>query len=68
MASIPGAKPADRINTEIQRVRGRENQAERKRKTRRKILVDSMVLDQVECGEWSQKRLKAATDRFLDRE
>lgn len=27
-----------------------------------------MVLDQVARGEWSQKRLEAAMDRFLDRE
>ena len=30
-----------RINAEIQRVKGREQQAERKRETRRKILVGS---------------------------
>ena len=78
MVSIPRAKPADRIrkleeqrariNAEIQRVRSRENQAERKRDTRRKILVGAMVLDQVERGEGSEERLKAVMDRFLERE
>ena len=57
---MPRAKPADRIrqleeqrariNAEIQRVRSRESQAERKRETRRKILVGAMVLDQVAGG------------------
>ena len=75
---MPRAKPADRIrqleerrariNAEIQRVRSRESQEERKRNTRRKILVGAMVLDQVQRGEWPEKRLKAAMDRFLERE
>lgn len=75
---MPRAKPTDRIrqleeqrariNAEIQRVRSRESQEERKRETRRKILVGAMVLDQVERGEWPEKRLKTAMDRFLDRE
>ena len=46
----------------------RESQEERKRETRRKILVGAMVLDQVQRGEWPEKRLKAAMDRFLERE
>ena len=75
---MPRAKPADRlrkleeqrarINAEIQRVRGRESQEERKRETRRKILIGAMVLDQVVRGEWPEKRLKAAMDRFLERD
>ena len=44
------------------------SQAERKRETRRKILVGAMVLDQVERGKWPEKSLKAALDRFLERE
>ena len=46
----------------------RESQAERKRDTRRKILIGAMVFDQVARGEWPAKRLKAAVDRFLERE
>ena len=44
------------------------SQAERKRETHRKILVGAMVLDQVERGKWPEKSLKAALDRFLERE
>ncbi len=57
-----------RINAEIQRVKGRVQQAERKQETRRKILVGAMVLDQVARGEWPEERLKAALDRYLDQE
>ena len=75
---MPRAEPTDRIrqleesrariNAKIQRVKGRAQQAERKRETRRKILVGSMVLGLVERGEWPEERLKAALDRFLERE
>ena len=75
---MPRAKPADRIrkleeqriciNAELQRVRSRESQAERKRDTRRKILAGAIVLDQVAWGEWPEKRLMAAMDRFLERD
>lgn len=75
---MPRAKPADRlrkleeqrarINAEIQRVRSRESQEERKRETRRKILVGAMVLDRIARGELSEKLFKADMDRFLDRD
>ena len=75
---MPRAKPADRmrkleeqrarINAEIQRVRSRESQEERKRETRRKILAGAMVLDRVARGDLSEKLFKADMDRFLERE
>ncbi len=39
-----------RINAEIQRVKGRAQQEERKRETRRKILVGAVVLDWLSAG------------------
>ena len=30
--------------------------------------VGAMVLDQVQRGEWPEKRLKGAMDRFLDKD
>ena len=36
-------------------MKGRAQQEERKRETRRKILVGAMVLDQVTRGEWPDK-------------
>ena len=75
---MPRAKPADRIrkleeqrariNAEIQRVRSRESQEERKRETRRKILAGAMVLDRVARGDLSEKLFKADMDRFLERD
>ena len=75
---MPRAKPADRIrqleeqrariNAEIQRVRSRESQEERRRETRRKILAGAMVLDRVKRKELSEKLFKADMDRFLDRD
>ena len=75
---IPRADPTERlrkleesearIRAEIQRVRGRAAQEARKRDTHRKILVGAMVLDQVQRGEWQEKRLKEAMDRFLEKD
>ena len=75
---MPRAKPEDRIrqleeqrariNAEIQRVRSRESQEERKRETRRKILAGAMVLDRVARGDLSEKLFKADLDRFLERD
>ena len=75
---MPRARPADRIrkleeqrariNAEIQRVRGRESQEERKRETRRKILAGAMVLDRVARKELPEKLFKADMDRFLERD
>ena len=57
---MPRAKPADRIrqleeqrariNAEIQRVRSRESQEERKRDTRHLILMGAMLRDRVSPG------------------
>ena len=57
-----------RINAEIQRVKAREREAERKRDTRRKILAGAMVLDRVERGELSEKLFLGDMDRFLERD
>ena len=75
---MPRAKPADRIQqleerraritAEIQRVRSREGQEERKRETRRKILAGAMVLDRIARKDLSEKLFKADMDRFLERD
>ena len=76
--AMPRAKPEDRIrqlekqrariNAEIQRVRSRESQEERKRDTRRKILAGAMVLDRVARKDLSEKLFKADMDSFLERD
>ena len=45
-----------RINAEIQRVRAREQQQERKNETRRKVLVGAMILAKVNSSEWPEDR------------
>ena len=75
---MPRAKPAERmrkleeqrarINAEIQRVRSRESQEERKRETRRRILAGAMVLDRVARKELAEKLFLADMDRFLKRD
>ena len=57
-----------RNNAEIQRVRSRESQEERKRDARHKILLGPMMLERVGDGKTSEKWVKAETDRFLKRE
>ena len=75
---MPRAKPADRIrkleeqrariNAEIQRVKGRESQEERKRETRRLILMGAMLRDRIARKELPEKLFKADMDRFLERD
>ena len=75
---MPRAKPADRIrqleeqrariNAKIQRVRSRESQEERKRETRRLILMGAMLRDRIARKDLSEKLFKADMDRFLERE
>jgi len=75
---MPRAKPADRIrqleerrariNAKIQRVRSRESQEERKRETRRLILMGAMLRDRIARKDLSEKLFKADMDRFLDRD
>ena len=75
---MPRAKPADRlrkleeqrarINADIQRIRSRESQAERKRETRRLILMGAMLRDRMARKDLSEKLFKADMDRFLYRE
>ena len=75
---MPRAKPEERIrqleerrvriNAEIQRVRSRESQEERKRETRRLILMGAMLRDRIARKDLSEKLFKADMDRFLERD
>lgn len=57
-----------RIQAEKRRLKARASQEERKRETRRKILVGAMILDRVARGDWPAEQFQAALDRFLDRD
>ena len=43
-------------------------QEQRKRETKRKILLGAMVLDRIERGEVSETVVKADMDKFLERD
>ena len=42
------------LKAQIQAIKARENEEERKRDTRRKILIGGVVLSKVKRGEWNQ--------------
>jgi len=47
------------LKAQIQAIKARESEEERKRDTRRKILIGGVVLSKVKRGEWSQEKLQA---------
>jgi hypothetical protein len=57
-----------KITAEIGRLKSRHAQEERKRDTRRKLLVGALVLELVERGEWPRERLMEVLDRQLTRD
>lgn len=56
------------IDAQIQRIKSREQQQERKRDTRRKILIGAAVLERVKNGRWLEDRLRVMMDEFLTKE
>lgn len=56
------------LKAQIQQAKAREKTLEKKRDTRRKILVGAAVMAQVECGEWPEADLKTMMNSFLTRE
>lgn len=56
------------IKAELQRLDAREQQAERKRDTRRKILAGALMFDWIARGEVTDTRFKDEMDRFLERD
>lgn len=61
-------KRKKKIEAQIRQEKARENSKKRKDDTRRKVLVGSMVLAQVEKGEWPEDRLRKAMEEFLTRD
>ena len=57
-----------KLNARIQRERAKLSQAERKRDTRRKILVGATILKKVEEGAFSEEKLLRLLDEHLERE
>jgi hypothetical protein len=55
------------LKAQIQQAKAAERTLEKKRDTRRKILIGAAVLARVEMGEWPQKDLTMMMDGFLSR-
>jgi len=56
------------LKAQIQDAKARERTLEKKRDTRRKILVGAAVMARVEHGDWPESDLKMMMDGFLTRE
>ena len=56
------------IDAQTQQIKAREQQQERKRDTRRKILIGAAVLERVKNGRWSEDRLRVMMDECLTKE
>ena len=61
-------KRRDQISAQIQALKAREQAEERKRDTRRKVLIGAAVLERVKSGKWPEERLLAMMDEFLTKE
>jgi hypothetical protein len=55
------------LKAQIQQAKAAERTLEKKRDTRRKILIGAAVLARVERGEWPQRDLSMMMDGFLTR-
>ena len=53
------------IKAQIQALKARDSEEERKRDTRRKILIGGVVLSKVKRGEWGKEKLNALLDNEL---
>lgn len=61
-------KRRDQITAQIQAVKAREQTAERKRDTRRKVLIGAAVMERVKNGKWPEERLLAMMNEFLTKD
>lgn len=57
-----------KINAKIQRIKTKHAKEERKKETRRKIILGSLVMKMLKDGEFEEERLRRRLDRFLTRE
>lgn len=56
-----------KLKAQIQKAKSMERTLERKRQTRRKVLIGAAVLAKVEAGLWPQEDLLTMMDGFLTR-
>ncbi len=56
------------IRAQIQTLKQRENEVERKKDTRRKILIGGAILAKIKSGEWKEKQLHELLNPILKAE
>jgi hypothetical protein len=61
------AEDEAKIRAKLAQLKAAESADERKRDTRRKVLIGSMLLRLVEQGEWTRERLDQMLDKYLTR-
>ena len=57
-----------KINAEIQRIKARTAKEERKKETRRLILMGALVKKMLQDGEFEEERLRRRMETFLTRD
>ena len=58
-------KKQEELKAQIRREKNKLNQAERKKDTRRKILLGSLMMDMIKQGELDEKKIRKKLDGFL---
>jgi len=57
----------NQLRAQIQKLKAREATEDRKRDTRRKVVLGAVLLEMVKSGEWSEEKLKGLLERKLTR-
>ena len=55
------------LRAQIQKLKAREATEERKRDTRKKVVIGAIILEMVKSGEWPEDKLNGLLDRKLTR-
>lgn len=55
------------LKAQIRKLRAKEENEDRKRDTRRKIVLGAVLLEMVKSGEWSEEKLNNLLERKLTR-
>ena len=57
----------NQLKAQIQKLRAKESTEERKRDTRRKVVLGAVFLEMVKSGEWPDEKMRNLLDRKLTR-
>ena len=61
-------KKQEELKAQIRKEKNKLSQAERKKDTRRKILLGTLMMDMINSGELDEKKIMKRLDSFLTRE